>query len=91
VIRASPFAKKIESPISARIIGIDEIEKNPGGNRDISKVIQSFPGVATTPAFRNDVIVRGGGPNESRFYVDNIEIPYLNHFQRREHPADLSE
>ncbi len=80
VIRASPFAKKIESPISARIIGIDEIEKNPGGNRDISKVIQSFPGVASTPAFRNDVIVRGGGPNESRFYVDNIEIPYLNHF-----------
>lgn len=79
-IKASPFLKKIETPISSRIIGIDEIEKNPGGNRDISKVIQSFPGVASTPAFRNDVIVRGGGPNENRFFVDNIEIPYLNHF-----------
>lgn len=80
VVKASPFRKRIESPISARIIGIDEIEKNPGGNRDISKVIQSFPGVASTPAFRNDVIVRGGGPNENRFYIDNVEIPYLNHF-----------
>ena len=80
VIKASPFTKKIETPISIRIIGIDEIEKNPGGNRDISKVIQSYPGVASTPAFRNDVIVRGGGPNENRFYVDNVEIPYLNHF-----------
>jgi outer membrane receptor for ferrienterochelin and colicin len=80
IIRASPFRKKIETPISVRIIGIDEIEKNPGGNRDISKVIQSFPGVASTPAFRNDVIVRGGGPNENRFYIDNVEIPYLNHF-----------
>jgi hypothetical protein len=80
VIRASPFTKKIETPNSVRIIGIDEIEKNPGGNRDISKVIQSFPGVASTPAFRNDVIVRGGGPNENRFYIDNVEIPYLNHF-----------
>ena len=80
VIKASPFAKKIETPVSVRIIGIDEIEKNPGGNRDISKVIQSFPGVASTPAFRNDVIVRGGGPNENRFYIDNVEIPYLNHF-----------
>jgi len=80
VIKASPFRKKIESPVSVRIIGIDEIEKNPGGNRDISKVIQSFPGVASTPAFRNDVIVRGGGPNENRFYIDNVEIPYLNHF-----------
>jgi len=80
VIKASPFRKKIETPLSVRIIGIDEIEKNPGGNRDISKVIQSFPGVASTPAFRNDVIVRGGGPNENRFYIDNVEIPYLNHF-----------
>ena len=80
VIKASPFRKRIESPVSVRIIGIDEIEKNPGGNRDISKVIQSFPGVASTPAFRNDVIVRGGGPNENRFYIDNVEIPYLNHF-----------
>jgi outer membrane receptor for ferrienterochelin and colicin len=80
VISASPFRKKIESPVSARLIGIDEIERNPGGNRDISKVIQSFPGVASTPAFRNDVIVRGGGPNENRFYIDNVEIPYLNHF-----------
>jgi hypothetical protein len=80
VIKASPFTKRIETPLSARIIGIDEIEKNPGGNRDISRVIQSFPGVASTPAFRNDVIVRGGGPNENRFYIDNVEIPYLNHF-----------
>lgn len=80
VIKASPFRKKIEVPLSIRIIGIDEIEKNPGGNRDISKVIQSFPGVASTPAYRNDVIVRGGGPNENRFYIDNVEIPYLNHF-----------
>jgi hypothetical protein len=80
VIKASPFRKTAESPVSARIIGIDEIERNPGGNRDISKVIESFPGVASTPAFRNDVIVRGGGPNENRFYLDNIEIPYLNHF-----------
>ena len=80
IVKASPFSRKIETPISIRIIGIDEIEKNPGGNRDISKVIQSFPGVASTPAFRNDVIVRGGGPNENRFYIDNVEIPYLNHF-----------
>ncbi len=80
VVKVSPFIKKVESPVSARLISIDEIDKNPGGNRDISKVIQAFPGVASTPAFRNDVIVRGGGPNENRFYIDNVEIPYLNHF-----------
>ncbi|HCT31256.1 MAG TPA: TonB-dependent receptor [Bacteroidales bacterium] len=80
VVKASPFRKSAESPISLRRINIDEIEKNPGGNRDISKIIQSLPGVASTPAYRNDVIVRGGGSNENRFYLDGVEIPNINHF-----------
>ena len=80
IVKASPFRKSVESPLSLRRIGIEQIEKNPGGNRDISKVIQSFPGVASTPAYRNDVIVRGGGPSENRFYLDGVEIPNLNHF-----------
>ncbi len=80
VIRPSFFQKKEESPVSLRTIGIDEIEKNPGGNRDISKVIQSYPGVASSTTFRNDIIVRGGGPSENKFYIDGVEIPNLNHF-----------
>ncbi len=79
-VRASPFRKNDESPVSLRRIDIAEIEKNPGGNRDISRVIQSYPGVASTPAFRNDIIVRGGGPSENRFYLDGVEIPNINHF-----------
>ncbi|MFH1000943.1 MAG: TonB-dependent receptor, partial [Bacteroidota bacterium] len=77
---ASLFRMKEESPVSLRSIGISEIEKNPGGNRDISKVIQSFPGVSSSVSFRNDVIVRGGGSSENRFYLDGVEIPNLNHF-----------
>ncbi|RPH29660.1 MAG: TonB-dependent receptor [Bacteroidales bacterium] len=80
VVKASPFRKSQESPISLRRINIDEIEKNPGGNRDISRIIQSLPGVASTPAYRNDVIVRGGGSSENRFYLDGVEIPNINHF-----------
>lgn len=80
VVKASPFRKTEESPVSMRTLGIGDIEKNPGGNRDISKVIQSLPGVASTVSFRNDLIVRGGGPSENRFYLDGVEIPNLNHF-----------
>jgi hypothetical protein len=69
-VKASPFRRQEESPVSLRRIEISEIEKNPGGNRDISKVIQSFPGVGSGVSFRNDVIVRGGGPGENRFYLD---------------------
>ena len=80
VVKASSFRKTEESPVSLRTIGVSEIARNPGGNRDISKVIQSLPGVTTTPAFRNDLIIRGGAPNENRFYLDDIEVPNINHF-----------
>ena len=80
VIQASQFQRREESPVSLRRLGISEIERSPGSNRDISRVIQSLPGVAFTPAFRNDVIIRGGGPNENRFFLDGVEIPNLNHF-----------
>jgi hypothetical protein len=80
VIKGSTYERNAESPVSIRTIGVSEIEKDPGANRDISKVIQSLPGVASTPAFRNDVIVRGGGPSENTFYLDDVEIPTLNHF-----------
>jgi hypothetical protein len=80
VVKPSVFRKTQESPVSLRVIGIQEIEKIPGANRDISKVIQSFPGVASTPAQRNDVVVRGGGPSENTFFLDDVEIPNINHF-----------
>jgi outer membrane receptor for ferrienterochelin and colicin len=80
VVRASPFRRTAESPVSLTRIGVSEIETNPGSNRDIVKVIRSFPGVGSGASFRSDIIIRGGGPSESRFYLDGMEIPNLNHF-----------
>jgi len=79
-VSVSPFRKTEESPVSLKTIGIAEIEKSPGANRDISKVIQSYAGVLSSPSFRNDIIIRGGGPSESRFYLDGVEVPNINHF-----------
>ena len=60
---------------------MQEIEKSPGANRDISRIVQSYPGVAFSPiGYRNDLIVRGGSPSENRFYLDGVEIPNINHF-----------
>ncbi len=79
-VTSSPFNKTEESPLSLRTIGSAEINRSPGGNRDISKVIQSLPGVGSSVSFRNDIFVRGGAPNENRFYIDGIEVPNINHF-----------
>ena len=79
-VRPDVVGRKDESPVSMQTLTIREIERSPGSNRDISKVIGSLPGVASTPAFRNDLIVRGGGPSENRYFLDGVEIPYFNHF-----------
>lgn len=78
-LTSEPLFSK-ENPISIKDIGASEIKRSPGGNRDISKVIQSFPGVASSTSFRNDIIIRGGAPNENVFYLDGIEVPNINHF-----------
>ena len=80
VVRQNLNVKRIESPISVLSVGVQEIEKSAGANRDVSKVLQSLPGVGATDPNRNDLIVRGGGPSENVFYLDGIEIPVINHF-----------
>lgn len=75
-------ATDMVTPLSTQKLTSEEIKANPGGNFDVSKVIQVLPGVAGgTTANRNDIIVRGGGPSENVYYLDGIEIPVLNHFQ----------
>jgi outer membrane receptor for ferrienterochelin and colicin len=80
IIRPSMNLKKIESPVSYLTVGVRDIEKTAGVNRDVSKAIQTLPGVGATDPNRNDLIVRGGGPSENVFYLDGIEIPIINHF-----------
>jgi len=79
----SVLVSDVLTPLSVQQLTTEEIKSNPGGNFDVSKVIQALPGVAGTTGgggFRNDIILRGGGPNENVYYLDDIEIPILNHF-----------
>ncbi len=81
VVIANPFQKLEETPLSIQKLSQEEIAAYPGGNNDIAKVVQSLPGVSgSVGGFRNDVIIRGGAPNENVYYLDGIEIPNINHF-----------
>ncbi len=79
-IVASPFKQFGETPNSIQTLSRQEIQTYPGGNNDIAKVVQSLPGVSGSVGFRNDVITRGGAPNENVYYLDGMEIPNINHF-----------
>lgn len=81
VVTTSPFRKSEETPLSIQRLSSEEIATFPGGNNDIAKVVQALPGVGgSVGGFRNDVIIRGGAPNENVYYLDGIEIPNINHF-----------
>ncbi|RZP03996.1 MAG: TonB-dependent receptor [Flavobacteriales bacterium] len=81
VVIQSPFKTSLETPLSTQTFSAIEIETYPGGNNDITRVIQSLPGISpSVGGFRNDIIIRGGGPNETVYYLDGIEIPNINHF-----------
>lgn len=81
VIVRSPFLTTRDTPLSTQSFSAVEIETYPGGNNDITKVVQSMPGISPSiGGFRNDIIIRGGAPNETVYYLDGIEIPNINHF-----------
>ncbi len=81
-VRANPFRKPSGAPLAMQLVGFEDIDKGAGGNRDISRVVTAFPGVGAnvSAGYRNDLLVRGGGPSENRFYLDGVEIPNINHF-----------
>lgn len=79
----SAIATDMVTPLSVQQLTTEEIKSSPGGNFDVSKVVQTLPGVGISNGVgeRNDIIIRGGAPNENVYYLDGIEIPVLNHFQ----------
>jgi hypothetical protein len=77
----APFAPPEEVKTSAFLIAPQEIASSAGGLQDVSRYVQSLPGVVIgTDDFRNDLIVRGGSPLENLYVVDNVEIPNINSF-----------
>jgi outer membrane receptor for ferrienterochelin and colicin len=59
----------------------EEIRRFPGGFEDVVRTVSTLPGVAVnTIGGRNDILVRGGGPSENLYVVNNIEVPNINHF-----------
>lgn len=77
----SIFVAPEEVKGSSFLVQPREILKSAGAIQDVSRYLQTLPGVAIgSDDFRNDLIVRGGSPLENLFVIDNIEIPNINNF-----------
>ena len=75
--RRTAVAASLETPLSVQRLTTEEISSNPGGNFDISRVIQALPGVGGTAGsvggFRNDIIIRGDSTLTEVF----MSTPYI--------------
>ena len=79
-VTAGYFEKAKDGIVSTQTIGIEEIRSDPVGSYDIQMMMHSLPSVITATDQNNEIIVRGGGPGENLFIMDNLEIPNPNHF-----------
>lgn len=74
------FTQPVDISNSAKNLQYEELRRAPGGFEDIGRVVQNLPGVSFVNDGRNDLLVRGGGPSENLFIVDNTFVPNINHF-----------
>ena len=62
----------------------DEIRRAPGAGQELSRILNSLPSVASVGENRQDMMVRGGGPTENGFIIDNIPLPSISHFSQED-------
>ncbi|MEO8446020.1 MAG: TonB-dependent receptor [bacterium] len=79
-VEANSFKQSSNVNISSINLDYEEIRRAPGATEDISRMLQTAPGVAIGNDQRNDLIIRGGSPSENLILIDGIEIPNINHF-----------
>ncbi len=74
------YGKAEKKEVSRRQLTLHEVKKIPGLGGDAVKVVQALPGVARPTFGSSQVVVRGAGTSDSRFFLDGVEIPLLFHF-----------
>jgi hypothetical protein len=80
VVTGGYFSETDDQPTSSVNFSYEEIRRAPGSGGDVSRILMSLPSIAKVNDQSNNLIVRGGNPIENTFFIDNIEIPNINHF-----------
>lgn len=77
-------AERLEQEVSHETLEVEQVQKIPGTQGDILKIVQSLPGVARSTVVGGGamagVVVRGSAPEDSRVLIDGHPVPLLYHF-----------
>jgi TonB family protein len=72
-------ATRIKKETASVSIRTEEARKVPGTQGDTLKVVQNLPGVGRSSFGSGQLIVWGSAPNETRVFLDGVDIPALYH------------
>ncbi|MCW8961249.1 MAG: TonB-dependent receptor, partial [Ignavibacteriaceae bacterium] len=78
IIKDNYFADIEIEQTSTSKFSTEEIRRAATIGGDISRIINGLPSLSNDNNM-NNIIARGGSPIENGFYLDNIEIPNINH------------
>jgi TonB family protein len=66
--------------VTKRTLDQREINRIPGTGGDALRSLQNLPGVARTPGFSGQLVVRGAAPEDSQYFIDGTPVPQVYHF-----------
>lgn len=65
---------------SKKTLSQEDFLNLPGANGDPIKAVQNLPGVNRTSGFSSNVVIQGSAPQDTRYNIDEHEIPLVFHF-----------
>lgn len=74
--------KNEKNPQSTFILTNQELNSVPGSVGSVNRMLNALPGITFSSDINTELIIRGGCPLENGFYIDNIEVPSLNHLSK---------
>ncbi|MBF0430965.1 MAG: TonB family protein [Fibrobacteria bacterium] len=74
------YGKAEKKEVAKKTLTVSEIKKMPGFGGDAIKVVQALPGVARPSFISGDIIIRGSGNEDTRFFLDGVDVPRIYHF-----------
>ncbi|HMB92484.1 MAG TPA: TonB-dependent receptor, partial [Rhodothermales bacterium] len=77
-VSAEAFQDESDPNVALTRITQEQVRQLPGGAEDVMRTLQATPGVQAPGDFSNQLIVRGGTPDQNLILLDEIEVysPY---------------
>ena len=73
-------SKSLPATVGRQTVGVMEIRRIPGSAGDALRALQALPGIGTASDFDGQLYIRGGAPEDNRFYLDRAPLFYPYHF-----------